>query len=97
MEITEDSIPVKDEVKAMCDILGLDPLYIANEGKLIVVVDKNDSDKVLEVIKKNPIGVDASIIGHAIKDGKNKLYLKTTIGGKRIVNMPEGELLVRIC
>lgn len=97
MEITEDSIPVKDEVKAMCDILGLDPLYIANEGKLIVVVDKNDSDKVLEVIKKNPIGVDASIIGHAIKDGKNKLYLKTTIGGKRIINMPEGELLVRIC
>ena len=97
MEITEDSIPVKDEVKAMCDILGLDPLYIANEVKLIVVVDKNDSDKVLEVIKKNPIGVDASIIGHAIKDGKNKLYLKTTIGGKRIVNMPEGELLVRIC
>lgn len=97
MEIEESKIPVKEEVNAMCNILGLDPLYIANEGKLIVIVDKEDANAVLGVMKKNPNGYDAVIIGEAINDGKNKLYLKTNIGGKRIINMPEGELLVRIC
>ena len=81
----------------MCDILGLDPLYVANEGKLIVIVDKDDVSKVLEVMKKNEVGQDAVILGKAIDDGKNKLYLKTKIGGKRIISMPDGELLVRIC
>lgn len=97
IELEESKIPVKEEVNAMCNILGLDPLYIANEGKLIVIVDKEDANAVLEVMKKNPNGYDAIIIGEAINDGKNKLYLKTSIGGKRIVSMPEGELLVRIC
>lgn len=97
IELEESKIPVKEEVNAMCNILGLDPLYIANEGKLIVIVDKEDSQVVLEGMKKNPNGYDAVIIGEAINDGKNKLYLKTSIGGKRIISMPEGELLVRIC
>lgn len=97
MEIEESNIPVKEEVSAMCDILGLDPLYIANEGKVIVIVDKNDAQSVLEIMKKNPFGYDSVIIGQAIDDGKNKLYLRTDIGGRRIINMPEGELLVRIC
>ena len=81
----------------MCDILGLDPLYVANEGKLIVIVDKDDALKVLEIMRKNEVGQDAVILGKAIDDGKNKLYLKTKIGGKRIISMPDGELLVRIC
>ena len=81
----------------MCDILGLDPLYVANEGKLIVIVDKDDALKVLEIMRKNEVGHDAVILGKAIDDGKNKLYLKTKIGGKRIISMPDGELLVRIC
>ena len=81
----------------MCDILGLDPLYVANEGKLIVIVDKDDASKVLEIMRKNEVGQDAVILGKAIDDGKNKLYLKTKIGGKRIISMPDGELLVRIC
>lgn len=97
IEIEEDNIPIKEEVSSMCDILGLDPLYVANEGKLIVIVDEKDASKVLEEMKKNKVGNDAVILGKAIDDGKNKLYLKTKIGGKRIVSMPEGELLVRIC
>lgn len=97
MEIEEKNIPVKEEVRAMCEILGLDPVYIANEGKLIVIVDGNDVQAVLNVMKKNPVGCDSAILGEAINDGKNKLYLKTEIGGKRIISMPEGELLVRIC
>ena len=81
----------------MCDILGLDPLFIANEGKLVVIVDKNDADNVLSIMKKNPVGENSVLLGEVINDGKNKLYLKTNIGGKRIINMPEGEILVRIC
>ena len=97
IEIQEDKIPVKEEVAAMCDILGMDPLFIANEGKLVVIVDKNDADNVLSIMKKNPVGKASVLLGEVINDEKNKLYLKTNIGGKRIINMPEGEILVRIC
>lgn len=97
MEIAEEFIPVKPEVDAMCEILGLDPLFIANEGKVVVIVDKNDADNVLNIMRQNPVGKDSVLLGEAINDGKNKLYLKTKIGGRRIINMPEGEILVRIC
>ena len=81
----------------MCDILGFDPLYVANEGKLLVIVDKEDAEAVLNIMKKNKVGKDSVILGQAIQDGKNKLYLKTELGGKRSISMPDGELLVRIC
>ena len=97
MEIEEDFIPVKPEVSAMCEILGLDPLFIANEGKVVVIVDARDADNVLNIMRRNPVGKDSVLLGEAINDGKNKLYLKTNIGGRRIINMPEGEILVRIC
>ncbi|MDY3359176.1 MAG: hydrogenase expression/formation protein HypE [Clostridium celatum] len=97
MEINEIDLPIKNEVKSVCDILGLDPLYVANEGKVVVIVDKEEANKVLNIMKENPVAKNSAIIGEAINDGKNKVYLKTLIGGKRIVNMPEGELLVRIC
>ena len=97
MEIAEEFIPVKPEVDAMCEILGLDPLFIANEGKVVVIVDKNDADNVLNIMRQNPVGKDSVLLGEAINDGKNKLYLKTKIGGRRIINMPECEILVRIC
>ena len=97
MEIKEEFIKVKPEVSAMCEILGMDPLFIANEGKVVVIVDEKDADNVLKVMKNNKVGRDSIILGKAIDDGKNKLYLKTNIGGRRIINMPEGEILVRIC
>ena len=97
MEIKEEFIKVKPEVSAMCEILGMDPLFIANEGKVVVIVDEKDADNVLKVMKNNKVGRDSIILGKAIDDGKNKLYLKTNIGGRRIINMPEGEILVTIC
>lgn len=97
MEIKEEFIKVKPEVSAMCEILGMDPLFIANEGKVVVIVDEKDADNILKVMKNNKVGRDSIILGKAIDDGKNKLYLKTNIGGRRIINMPEGEILVRIC
>ena len=60
-------------------------------------VDEKDADNVLNIMKKNSVGKDSILLGEAISDGKNKLYLKTNIGGRRIINMPEGEILVRIC
>lgn len=95
--INEGFIPVREEISAICEILGLDPLYIANEGKLVLIVSKEDSDKVLKVMKNNPLGKDASLIGEVIKDIGQKVYLKTKINGTRILGMSEEELIPRIC
>ncbi len=95
MEIYEDKLPIKEEVKGACELLGFDPLYIANEGKLLVFVAPEDADKALSVIKKNKFGKDASIIG-TVTDSK-KVYLKTLIGGRRIIDMMSGTQLPRIC
>ncbi|WBW95806.1 hydrogenase expression/formation protein HypE [Oceanirhabdus sp. W0125-5] len=95
--IKESLIPVKIEVESMCEILGLEPLYIANEGKVVLIVGEEDSEEVLKVMKEHPKGKDAQIIGEVIEDDTHNVYLKTEIGGTRIVNMPTGELLPRIC
>ena len=95
--LNEGSIPVKDEISAICEILGLDPLYIANEGKLVLIVSKEDSEKVLNIMKSNPLGKDASLIGEVINDNREKIYLKTKINGTRILGMSEEELIPRIC
>jgi hydrogenase expression/formation protein HypE len=97
IEIDEDKIPIKDEVKAASEILGFDPLYIANEGKMIVIVDKTDAQKALKTMKKNKYGKGSAIIGKIFKERKPAVYLKTSIGGTRIVDMLTGEQLPRIC
>lgn len=93
----EEKLPVKEEVASMCEILGFEPLYIANEGKVVLIVAEEDAKKVLEIMKKDPMGKDAQIIGEVIEDNNSVVYLKTEIGGTRILNMPVGELLPRIC
>lgn len=95
--INESDIPVKIEVESICEILGLEPLYIANEGKVVLIVDEEDAGKVLEVMREHPKARDAQIIGEVIEDSRHMVYLTTEIGGTRIVNMPVGELLPRIC
>lgn len=95
--INEEYIPVKEEVMSFCEMLGLDPLYVANEGKLICVVGKDDANKVLEAMKKNEFGKDAMIIGEVIEDDKSNLYLKTSLGHTKILQMAQGDLLPRIC
>ena len=93
----ESMIPVPEAVKAACEILGLDPLYVANEGKLLAVVPAEETDAILEAMHKNPQGKDARIIGEVVDDHHGFVLLKTTIGGSRVVDMLAGEQLPRIC
>ncbi len=97
MLIDETKIPISEQTKAACEILGLDPLYIANEGKLIAIVSSEDADKVLSVIKQNEFGKDAVIIGEVTNENPRRVIMKTSIGSKRIVDMLSGEQLPRIC
>ncbi len=99
LKIEEDQIPIRKEVQGVCELLGLDPLYLANEGKCIVVVDKDHADDLLNVMKQHGLGRDAAIIGHVEKKRAQqpKVVLQTTIGGLRIVPILTGEPLPRIC
>ncbi|GAB60838.1 MAG: hydrogenase expression/formation protein HypE [Candidatus Jettenia sp.] len=97
MIIKEEDIPVKEEVKGACEILGFDPLYLANEGKLIAIVSKDSAGTVLEVMRKNPLGRDASLIGTVVDEPRGKVLLETSIGNRRILDMLSGEQLPRIC
>ncbi len=92
-----EKIPVREEVRGVCDILGFDFLELANEGKIIAIVPKNSAEKVLEVMKKNPYGKNSEIIGEVTENFVGKVGLKTKIGGVRIVDMPVGNLVPRIC
>ena len=95
--VEEAQIPVKEEVKAACELLGLDPIYVANEGKLVAVVDPADADKILARMRKNSYGRDAAIIGEVTKEHLGKVVMKTKLGPSRIIDMLSGELLPRIC
>jgi hydrogenase expression/formation protein HypE len=97
IRIEEDKIPVRDGVRAACELLGLDPLYVANEGKLVAIVAADDTQKVLSKMKRNHYGADASIIGEVTDEHKGKVIMKTRLGASRIVDMLSGELLPRIC
>ncbi|MDI1471194.1 [NiFe] hydrogenase metallocenter assembly protein HypE [Thermodesulfovibrio sp. N1] len=94
--IYENSIPVHDTVKGACDLLGLDPLYVANEGIFVAIVESQKAEEILELIKKHPFGKESAIIGE-ITGGGGKVLLKTSIGGTRLVDMLPGEQLPRIC
>jgi hydrogenase expression/formation protein HypE len=95
--LNEGAIRVRDEVRSACEILGLDPLYVANEGRLIAFVLPKDALKVLETIRHNKRGRDAQIIGEVVADHPGRVVMRTTTGGTRIVDMPLGEQLPRIC
>jgi hydrogenase expression/formation protein HypE len=97
INLLEDEVPVRENVRGMCELLGFDPLYVANEGKVVMVVNKTSADKVLSVIKQHPLGKDAAIIGEIVEQHPGKTWLMTSIGGKRIVDMQAGEQLPRIC
>lgn len=101
IELWEEKLPVKDEVFSACEILGLDPLYIANEGKFITILPEEFADIALATIKNHPLGRDAAIIGKVVdkpkENSNNKVYLKTALGGKRILDMLAGDQLPRIC
>jgi hydrogenase expression/formation protein HypE len=97
IRIHEDRIAVKDEVAGLCELLGLDPLYLANEGKLIAFVAPEDADAVLAAMRQDPYGREAAFIGEVIAEHPGKVFMETRIGGTRIVGMLAGEQLPRIC
>lgn len=97
IEINEGDIPIQEEVRAACEILGYDPLYLANEGKLVAFIPSEIVSDILKKMKKNKYGKKSKIIGRVVKKSEGKVYLNTTIGGKRIVDMLTGEQLPRIC
>ena len=97
VEINEGDIPIQEEVRAACEILGYDPLYLANEGKLVAFMPSEIASDMLKKMKKNKYGKESKIIGRVVKKSEGKVYLNTTIGGKRIVDMLSGEQLPRIC
>ncbi|WP_167631488.1 hydrogenase expression/formation protein HypE [Mariprofundus ferrooxydans] len=97
MRIKETAIPVKAEVKGACELLGLDPLYIANEGKLVCIVAPEDAERLLTIMQKHPLAQNAAIIGTVCTDAQQMVVMATAFGGKRVVDWLAGEQLPRIC
>jgi hydrogenase expression/formation protein HypE len=97
VRLTEAAIPVRPEVHAACEMLGLDPLYVANEGKLIIVLPAGDAERVLASIRAHPLGQHAAIIGEVVTEHPGLVVMESLIGGERVVNMLAGEQLPRIC
>ncbi|WP_221797732.1 hydrogenase expression/formation protein HypE [Oceanobacter mangrovi] len=97
MHLQEAAIPVKPVVASACEFLGLDPLYVANEGKLIAICAAADADKLLQVMRSHPFGQEAAIIGEVIEDSNRFVQMTTRFGGRRMVDWLNGEQLPRIC
>ena len=97
VKLVESAVPLRPAVHAACEMLGLDPLYVANEGKLLAVVPRDNADRLLEVMRSQPLGRDAAIIGEIVADHPGTVVMKTRIGGERVVTMLSGEQLPRIC
>lgn len=95
--ITEDKIPVRPEVSGACELLGLDPLYVANEGKLVAICAAPDAERLLDAMRCHPLGRDAAIIGRVIEDPHRFVQMETRFGGNRVVDWLAGEPLPRIC
>lgn len=97
MALDEAAIPLKPDVSAACELLGLDPLYVANEGKLICICDAADAERLIEVMRAHPLGECAAIIGQITEDTNSLIQMRTGFGGKRVVDWLAGEQLPRIC
>jgi hydrogenase expression/formation protein HypE len=97
IRLLENSIPVSSQVNAVCEILGLDPLYIANEGKVLVFTPAEKADEVISVMRTHNYGENSCIIGEVLPEPQSRVYLETAIGGQRMIEMLAGEQLPRIC
>ena len=96
-EIFEDEIPVREDVKVISEILGIEPYYSANEGKMVIVVDKKDQNKTLDILKNNELGKNAAVIGHVSFKNPERVILNTKFGSKRVLRMPMTDKMPRIC
>jgi len=97
IRIDESRIPIRADVQGACEILGLDPLYVANEGKLLAFVSPREADRVLSVMREHSLGKESDLIGEVVSDHPQIVVMRTRIGGNRVVDMLSGEQLPRIC
>ncbi|MGV1098335.1 hydrogenase expression/formation protein HypE [Thiovibrio sp. JS02] len=97
IRLVEEAIPVRPAVRSACEILGIDPLYVANEGKLVAVIARDAAETVLAAMRNHPLGRDAVMIGEVVAENKGLVAMRTALGAQRIVDMPIGEQLPRIC
>jgi hydrogenase expression/formation protein HypE len=97
VKLREPAIPLRPAVRAACEMLGLDPLYVANEGKLVAVAPPGDADRLLEAMRSHPLGQNAAIIGEVVEDHPGMVTMHSLVGGERVVTMLAGEQLPRIC
>jgi hydrogenase expression/formation protein HypE len=97
LEVVEEAIQVRPEVTGLCDLLGFDPLYLANEGRLVAVVPGRHAEKVLTAMREHPLGRDSAIIGKVVGEHPGRVHLKTRIGGHRLLEPLSGEQFPRIC
>jgi hydrogenase expression/formation protein HypE len=95
--VDEAALPIAEPVRGACEMLGLDPLYVANEGKLLAFVPEARADAALVVLRAHPLGRDAARIGAVVADHPGRVVLHSRIGGRRVVDLPSGEQLPRIC
>ena len=95
--IDEAALPMRGEVAAACELLGLDPLYVANEGKLVAICAEEDATRVLEAMRAHPLGRQAAIVGTVLEDAQRFVQMDTSFGGRRVVDWLVGEQLPRIC
>ena len=97
IRIHQDAIPVRSEVRGMCEILGLDPLYLANEGKIVTITPKAKAEALVNIMRSHSTGIHSAVIGEVIEAPKNTVILSTSFGGERIIDLLVGEQLPRIC
>ncbi len=97
IRVEEGAVPVSDAVRGACEMLGFDPLYVANEGKIVAIVPESRAGEILDVMRRRPYGQMAARIGEVVREHPGMVTLRTGIGGERILGMPEGEMLPRIC
>ncbi|MCD6508609.1 hydrogenase expression/formation protein HypE [Candidatus Poribacteria bacterium] len=97
VEADETAIPINEAVRAACEILGLDPMFVANEGKVVLVIEPESAPKALQIMREHPLGAGSAIIGEITADHPGQVHLKTEIGSKRMIDMLVGEQLPRIC
>ena len=97
INLNETTIPMTEGTRGICELLGFDPLYVANEGKVVMIVDQADAEMVIQVLKQDNLGASSAVIGEVVSDHPGKVILNTSIGGTRIVDMLTGAQLPRIC
>jgi len=95
--LEEENIPVRESVRGFCELLGFDPLYVANEGKVVFIVPGEDAENILQVLRSDRLGTESEIIGEIVPENSGRCWLSTSVGGRRIIDMIAGEQLPRIC